>query len=226
MFVRVVIASLTVSAGLNISATCVLFNGFGREKETVSDPRGKFFDRQKVLDGSESMNVAGRAGRAYVDTHGEVLGLCFNAQHKKAWERLRAGMSQQSFTSGLAAVLDRLITLLQHDNVSAEAVRNMIAMSADGLWAQPPVKEDNLTRWAKATQALDQALLSFVGNLEVDLQQLAACVDESLKSSFFGQRLGAFRMKILTCLFIPAGESFGETTRLSSEKDGIMLAWV
>ena len=183
---RVVVASPTVNAGLNISATCVLFNGFGRgEMERFQRFNGTYGKRLKVLDGAESMNVAGRAGRAFVDTHGEVLGLCFNESQKKHWNQLREDMSQRSFTSGLAAVLERLIVLLESDDVSVESVRTMIADGADGLWAEPPVAHGGLAGWAKATQALDQALLSFVGDLEVDAGNLAARLDEALTGSFF-----------------------------------------
>lgn len=183
---RVVVASPTVNAGLNISATCVLFNGCGRgEMERFRRFNGAYGQRLKVLDGAESMNVAGRAGRAFVDTHGEVLGLCFDDDHERHWNRLREGMAQRSFTSGLAAVLDRLIVLLERDNVSAETVRTMIANSADTLWAAPPVNEDGLAGWAKATQTLDQALLSFVDDLAVDAGNLAARLDEALTGSFF-----------------------------------------
>jgi len=91
--VRAVVASPTVNAGLNIAATCVLFNGCGRgEMERFDRYNGGFGKRLKVLDGSESMNVAGRAGRAFVDTHGEVLGVSFKPEQEKHWERLREGM--------------------------------------------------------------------------------------------------------------------------------------
>ena len=183
---RVVVASPTVNAGLNISATCVLFNGCGRgEMERFQRYNGQYGRRLKVLDGAESMNVAGRASRAFVDTHGEVLGLCFDADQERHWNRMREGMVRRSFTSGLAAVLDRLIVLLEGENVSAETVRAMIANGADGLWAQPPVADNALSGWAKAVQTLDQALLAFVDDLEVDAANLAARLDEAMTGSFF-----------------------------------------
>ncbi|MCS6242374.1 MAG: DEAD/DEAH box helicase [Opitutus sp.] len=183
--IRVVVASPTVNAGLNISATCVLFNGCGRGMERFQRRSGAYSKRLKVLDGTESMNVAGRAGRAFVDTHGEVLGLCFDADQERHWNRLREQMALRSFTSGLAAVLDRLIVLLEGENRSSEAVRDMIANGVDTLWGQPPVAKDELAGWSKATQTLDQALLSFVEELDVDEANLAARLDDALAGSFF-----------------------------------------
>ena len=182
---RVVVASPTVNAGLNISATCVLFNGCGREMERFQRYGGLFGKRLKVLGGAESMNVAGRAGRAFVDTHGEVLGVCFKPEQVTHWNRVRQGMLQRSFTSGLAAVLDRLITLLEGESVQSRVVREIIANRVDSLWERPPIAEENLTKWAKAVQSLDEALLSFVDDLGVDAPSLAARLDEALRGSFF-----------------------------------------
>jgi len=183
---RVVVASPTVNAGLNISATCVLFNGCSRgEMERFQRFNGQFSERLKVLDGAESMNVSGRAGRAFVDTHGEILGVCFDEKQQRHWSRLRQQMAQRSFTSGLAAVLDRLILLLEGKNVPAPTIRTLIANGADGLWAQPPIDPAGLGAWAKATQSLDQALLAFVDDLDTDIANLAARLDEALNSSFF-----------------------------------------
>lgn len=191
--VRVVVASPTVNAGLNIAATCVLFNGCDRgEMERYQNPDGSFFFKNgeyikslKVLDGAESMNVAGRAGRAFVDTHGEVLGVCFDAKQEKRWTQLRERMAKRSFTSGLAAVLDRLIELLEGKSQSAEAIRTMIANSVDTLWAQPPVAAGDVARWEKAVQTLDQALLAFVDNLDADPANLTQILDQALNGSFF-----------------------------------------
>lgn len=184
--VRAVVASPTVNAGLNIAATCVLFNGCGRgEMERFVRYNGDFGRRLKVLDGAESMNVAGRAGRAFVDTHGEVLGVSFEPKQERLWERLLQGMARRSFTSGLAVVLDRLMTLLQGDDTPVAIVRDLIANRADSLWYEHPVAEPSLSAWMKATQMLDQALLSFVDDLEVGDEQLAAQLDASLQGSFF-----------------------------------------
>ena len=183
--VRAVVASPTVNAGLNIAATCVLFNGCGREMERFVRHNGALGRRLKVLDGAESMNVAGRTGRAFVDTHGEVLGVSFEPKQEELWERLLQGMARRSFTSGLAAVLDRLITLLQGDDTPVADVRELIANQADSLWYEHPVAAPNVSAWMKATQMLDQALLSFVDDLEVGDAQLAAQLDASLQGSFF-----------------------------------------
>ena len=176
---------IKLSAGLNIAATCVLFNGFGRGMERFLRFNGEFSQRLSVLEGAESMNVAGRAGRAFVDTHGEVLGVCFDGDQMRHWQRLREGMLNRSFTSGLAAVLDRLIVLLEGEDVPTETVRAMIAERADALWEAPPVASASLEDWARAVRSLDQALLAFVEDPEIEPMALAAQLDAALTGSFF-----------------------------------------
>lgn len=82
-------------------------------------------------------------------------------------------------------MLDRLITLLQGDDTPIATVRDLIANQADSLWYEHPVAEPNVSAWMKATQMLDQALLSFVDDLEVGDEQLATQLDASLQGSFF-----------------------------------------
>jgi len=191
--VRAVVASPTVNAGLNIAATCVLFNGCDRgELERYRNASGSLFFKNgeyikslKVLDGAESMNVAGRAGRAFVDTHGEVLGVCFDANQEKRWTQLRERMAKRSFTSGLAAVLDRMIELLEGKSKSPVVIRDMIANSVDQIWEVPEVAPEDLNRWEKAVQTLDQALFAFVNDLSADPTELARVLDEALNGSFF-----------------------------------------
>lgn len=195
--VRAVVASPTVNAGLNIAATCVLFNGCDRgEMERYRNPAGSYFFKNgefikslKVLEGSESMNVAGRAGRAFVDTHGEVLGVCFDSNQEKRWNQLRERMAKRSFTSGLAEVLRRLVELLEGKSNSGPAIREFIANNVDAIWTAPGVEMNELRRWNAAVQTLDQALLAFVDNLEVDAAGLAQVLDEALASSFFREAI-------------------------------------
>jgi hypothetical protein len=78
-----------------------------------------------------------------------------------------------------------LITLLEGETVSAETVRAMIANRADALWFEPPIAEDDKSGWAKAVQTLDEALLSFVDDLGVEVANLSARLDEALTGSFF-----------------------------------------
>jgi len=183
--VRVVVASPTVNAGLNICATCVLFNGFGREREVRLNPWGQPFTQQRVLDGAESMNVSGRAGRAFVDTHGEVLGICFNEAQVRVWTRLREKMRDRSFTSGLAVVLTRFLRLLSGSGLNMVQIRELILNQSDALWDNPTINPDERARWDEAEMQVDQALLALVDNLELDLPELGAGLDAAIRFSFF-----------------------------------------
>lgn len=67
--IPIIVASPTLARGLNISASCVLFQSCQR------------FDYSKkarlTISLEEFPNVSGRAGRAYVDLDGQALGVCF-----------------------------------------------------------------------------------------------------------------------------------------------------
>ncbi len=65
--VKVTIASPTLAQGLNLSATTVLFYSLTRSGVLIS--------------GEEFANVAGRAGRAFVDVEGQVLCTIWEPKH-------------------------------------------------------------------------------------------------------------------------------------------------
>lgn len=62
---KITISSPTLAQGLNLSASAMIMHSLTRFDSTTQ--------KQKVIDISEFKNVIGRAGRAYVDTHGLVL---------------------------------------------------------------------------------------------------------------------------------------------------------
>ena len=84
--VKVTIASPTLAQGLNLSATIVLFCSLTRSGESIK--------------GEEFANVAGRAGRAFVDVEGQVLCAISERKHSRDWERLLKAARERNLKSG------------------------------------------------------------------------------------------------------------------------------
>lgn len=191
--VQVVIASPTLARGLNISASCVLFQSAQRFDRTK--------DKRLPISPEEFANVSGRAGRAYVDLDGQVLGVCFKAEHLYNWRTLVSQEAKRQLESGLIGIMSPLFRGLQRKlGRSVNLVEHV--MNSSNVWDDPPGKEEETHEWKNALSTLDIALLSLLGDEECTPDDVAGVLDKILTSSFLRRRLA--RRNELAQSFVPA----------------------
>lgn len=182
---KVTIASPTLAQGLNLSATSVLFTSLTRSGDTIR--------------GEEFANVAGRAGRAFVDVEGQVLCAAWEPKHQRQWNRLLLDARERNLKSGLLQlIIDFCNRIAINQEVSLTSVLEYVLGNAD-VWSPPKAKtleteddEDQQAeferRWNADLACLDTAILSLVQH-DVPLADLAKAIDEALKGSLWERSL-------------------------------------
>ncbi|HVT73844.1 MAG TPA: DEAD/DEAH box helicase [Lacunisphaera sp.] len=182
---KVTIASPTLAQGLNLSATTVLFTGLTRSGRSIP--------------GEEFANVAGRAGRAFVDVEGQVLCSVWEKKHLQRWNALQFAAKERNLKSGLLQlVIDFCNRIALKKEIPLEQVLEYVAGNANP-WIAPRPKNfasaqeaqeqvEFERRWRADVASLDSALLSLVQH-DVPLAELASAIDESLTSSLWERSL-------------------------------------
>lgn len=181
---KVTVSSPTLAQGLNLSASCLLFHGLSRTNEPI--------------DISEFRNVVGRAGRAYVDIEGLVLYPMFDGitKRRREWSELIDNSSGREMESGLLrlimTLLLRMATKLGTKNV--DAILQYVAGNA--AWEfpkipgeKPEIEATAAASWQSHVTSLDTAILSLLGDLPVEDDDVEVQLDELLSSSLFKRRL-------------------------------------
>jgi superfamily II DNA/RNA helicase len=182
---KVTISSPTLAQGLNLSATAVIFHSLSRNKERIK--------------ASEFKNVVGRAGRAYVDVEGLVLYPIFDKHAKRLadWEELIAEAGGREMESGLLRLVFTLL-LRMHEHLGKPPVEQLVeyVINNAAAWDFPVVagEKAELTdrergRWSVHLATLDTALLSMLGEAQIEDHEIAATLDEVLSSSLWSRRL-------------------------------------
>ncbi|PMY02395.1 hypothetical protein C1Y22_35385, partial [Pseudomonas sp. MPR-R2A5] len=94
---RVTVASPTLAQGLNLNAAVLLIPTLYRAGVPLS--------------GEEFANVAGRAGRAFVDLEGLVLHVMFQAEgwRQRAWRDLVGSATARSLSSGIITIVAEVL---------------------------------------------------------------------------------------------------------------------
>jgi hypothetical protein len=193
----VTIASPTLAQGLNLSAAVLLVPYLYRAGTPIS--------------GSELANVAGRAGRAFVDTEGLVLHVVYDKHTKRlrAWRRLVTSTESRTLVSGLrqliALILERLAGtgILARDDAweylanarepwqSNGETGAAAGASARGRRNQPHRAEDRSEAepLSALVARLDLVLLGLIEALAADSDELPRLLDEVLRGSLWARQL-------------------------------------
>lgn len=174
---KVTIASPTLSQGLNLSATTLLFHSIFRNRSTIPP--------------EEFINVAGRAGRAFVDVEGQVVCVDFENRLARAWDELLQTAQKRSVKSGLLRLVLQLCIRLHEKTQQplAELVEYVANNSA--VWDPPPATEDepNLPQiWQSELARLDAAILALLPH-DAQTADLARILDETLAGSLWQRSL-------------------------------------
>lgn len=102
---KVIVASPTLSQGLNLNAAVMLVPYLVRKGETIK--------------GEEFANVAGRAGRAFVDVEGLIVHVMFDniKWRKREWRELVASAKARMLKSGLIQIVAEILKRLSREGV-------------------------------------------------------------------------------------------------------------
>ena len=206
---KVIVASPTLSQGLNLNAAVLLVPALYRASEKIK--------------GEEFANVAGRAGRAFVDVEGLILHVMFDKidWRKKEWRKLVASAKARSLKSGLiqivAEILDRLSRegVLDRDDAweylanareawrspkEEAAVAERLAAGAEyntdvdvgdedeggGGDEEESVDEEPLSQ---IVERLDATVFGLIEALDADRTDLPKLLDEALKGSLWARQI-------------------------------------
>ena len=193
---KVTVSSPTLAQGLNLAATAVIVHSLYRSGE--------------LIEASEFKNVIGRAGRAFIDTHGLVLHPIFDRHdwRKQQWRNLVEDANARNMESGLALLVHSLVSRMAESIGSAE-INNILeyVLNNAQAWDFPDVANESaeqvevqLRIWNKHVVCLDTALLSMLGKEEVSIIEIPNALDTILQSSLWERRLNR-RSEELKALF-------------------------
>ncbi len=208
---KVIVASPTLSQGLNLNAAVLLVPALVRAGETIS--------------GEEFANVAGRAGRAFVDVEGLIAHVAFDkvARRRGEWRRLVQSSKARTLKSGLiqivAEILDRLsregvldredafeylanareawrseneeaeaqIALPEADGGDDVAVEDDEAEDEGGGDDGDSIEEEPLPQ---LVERLDATVFGLIEALDADKADLPMLIDQALTGSLWARQIG------------------------------------
>jgi len=188
---KVTIASPTLAQGLNLNAAVLLVPSLYRAG--------------KLLSGEEFANVAGRAGRAFVDVEGLVVHVMHEGEEWRLekWRHLVLSAKSRTLRSGLiqfvAEILERLAQtgVLKRDDAleylanSREAWKLQDDKSAAaGLEEDHDEdEEDDVEPLSHLVEKLDATVFGLIEALDADSDELPRLLDEALKGSLWERQI-------------------------------------
>ena len=179
-----VIASPTLAQGLNLSASVLLVPSIWRNR--------------RIIPSTEFANVAGRAGRAFVDLEGLVIHTIWEDIPWKRrfalrnWNELVSSTGSIRVVSGLLELAVRICTMIADQaNVQFEEVLNYV--TSDGhAWDFNPLSitgsETSEADWESDVASLDSAILTLLGP-ETEDSSIDSAFSEALEGSLFSRML-------------------------------------
>lgn len=196
---KITVSSPTLAQGLNLAATSVIVHSLHRNGE--------------LIDASEFKNVVGRAGRAFVDTHGLVLHPIFDEHEKRRrnWRSLVDDTTTRNMESGLVLLVASLLKRMQ-DSLNSSATNQDLyeyVLNNAQVWNFPSIAgesddkhEIQATLWNRYIVSLDTALLSMLGENDIPSANISEVLDVLLQSSLWQRRLNRhFNNEQLKSLF-------------------------
>lgn len=175
--ISVTAASPTLAQGLNLNAAVLLTPYLVRAGVPIS--------------GEEFANVAGRAGRAFVDTEGLILHVMEDrhAWRKASWKQLVQQVTARSLKSGLVQLITQVILRMNKRGLHrSQDGYEFLANSRDDWLIEPdgdisgPPLEDLIAR-------LDAIIFGLVEALDADSEELPELLDQALEGSLWARQL-------------------------------------
>lgn len=182
---KVTVSSPTLAQGLNLAATAVIVHSLYRSG--------------KLIEVSEFKNVVGRAGRAFVDTHGLVLHPIFDEHdwRKRQWRELVENTNARNMESGLVRLVLSLVIRMKN-SLAVNSVNSVLeyVLNNASAWDFPVIANESADeineqqdKWRKHIVCLDTALLSMLGEEAVSIIEISNALDTILQSSLWERRL-------------------------------------
>lgn len=189
---KITVSSPTLAQGLNLAATAVIVHSLYRSGE--------------LIEASEFKNVVGRAGRAFVDTHGVVLHPIFDRHdwRKREWRQFVEDTNARNMESGLALLVHSLVSRMAASIGSTE-FNDILEYVLNNIhaWDFPDVAnesaeqvEEQQRKWEKHIVNLDTALLSMLGEEQYSIIEIPNALDTILQSSLWERRLNRHRTEL------------------------------
>jgi hypothetical protein len=166
---------------LDLSCSALVFHSIHRNKG--------------VIEAKEYANVIGRAGRAFVDLDGLTVYPVFERGDEgrrriRIYDELRRSAQERQMESGILLLIQRIAQeLSQRLECGMEELLEYVLNHA-GPWEDAgPAPEGERDVLPGLLSDLDTAILSTVENLECPTEELAAVLDDALRSSLWRRRL-------------------------------------
>lgn len=182
---KVIIASPTLSQGLNLSASTLLVPSISRNRKRIS--------------GEEFSNVCGRAGRAYVDIEGQILNINWELDPGKrkykryVWRQLVYETKYRKIESGLFQLIQIIIeNMAKAVDLTRTDIIEYLTNSQDGWELNINPTENTLNSeefFSEKIACLDTTILSLIDSLDCSKEELPLLLDQALEQSLWKRRL-------------------------------------
>lgn len=199
---KVIVASPTLSQGLNLNAAVLLVPALYRSSSLIT--------------GEEFANVAGRAGRAFVDVEGLIVHVMFDRVdwRSREWRKLVASSKARTLRSGLIQIVAAILERLTREGVLARAdaweylansrdawkseaeelsaAANLTDPGADGDTdeddgdGEKNIEEEPLSQ---LVERLDATVFGLIEALDADRADLPSLLNEALKGSLWARQI-------------------------------------
>jgi superfamily II DNA/RNA helicase len=176
---RVMVASPTVAQGLNLNAAVLLIPSI--------------FRAGVPLTGEEFANVAGRAGRAFVDLEGLVLHVMYEPKswRFRKWRELVGSAKARSLVSGIIKITAEVINRLARTGVFSRDDAMEYLVNAREAWF-PQDLESDAESIESLIERLDATVFGLVEALDCDSADLPRMLDEALAGSLWSRQIGRY----------------------------------
>lgn len=188
---KVTVASPTLSQGLNLNAAVLL--------------APVLYRAGKEITGEEFANVAGRAGRAFVDVEGLVAHVMYEPLQWRVdhWRGLVASAKSRALESGLIQIIDEIIRRMTTMGTLAREDAYEFLANAREAWVDPEetradADEDesedaedevNAEPFSHLIEKLDATVIGLVEALDADAADLPRLLDEALLGSLWARQM-------------------------------------
>lgn len=180
----IIIASPTVAQGLNLPISVLLIPSVRKGRDD--------------MESKEFVNVAGRVGRAYVDTEGLVLHIAMDKCKQKVyrslqrWSNLVEKSKLSKIESGLLTLIWRVFrrisenSKIQHNQVIEYILNHEDAWMLKVDDGQDTSKE--VSMWYRDIASLDSAILSLI-SASTEASKIRETLDTALYTSLYNRQL-------------------------------------
>lgn len=186
---KVTVASPTLAQGLNLNAAVLLVPSLYRSG--------------KLLSGEEFANVAGRAGRAFVDVEGLVIHVMHEGEEWRLekWRDLVASAKSRTLRSGLIQIVGEILARLAKEGVltrndaleylanSRDAWKSGEENAEDGDAEENDDDEEKQEPLSHLVEKLDATVFGLIEALDSDSVDLPRLLDEALKGSLWERQI-------------------------------------